>query len=98
MLHGRAFAVGDRVVMDVRRRGVRPEPAAMDVQPEAKGEGYVYRVRKYGIVQEVTALGRLLIATSTGERLEVNPLDPQLRRAAWWELLLERHRFQALAG
>jgi len=57
------------------------------------GDGYSYNVDKFWVVARVLDDGRLLVVTRRGKEHVVDPGDPNLRRASWWERLKYQRRF-----
>ncbi|MDB5289575.1 MAG: hypothetical protein JWL69_816 [Phycisphaerales bacterium] len=95
MLHRKQFHTGDPVVFRVTKRSTHPGPRAQGVRPEPSGEGYHYHVDKFWTVVTVRE-GQLLVQTRRGKLHLVDPGDPDLRPAGWWERLAYRDRFPSL--
>ncbi|MEX0703557.1 MAG: hypothetical protein WD069_15790 [Planctomycetales bacterium] len=92
------FEPGDPVVYRKSKFSTHPGPRAKSVAPAPRGETYSYVVDKFWTVVSVTEDDRLLIRTRRGKEHVVNPSDPNLRRARWWERLLYRHRFPEIGS
>ena len=92
-MQSRVFRLGDLVVFSKTKHSVRPGRRARDIDPAPHGEEYTYQVDKYWIVSNVRNDNVLILATRRGKLNEVPADHPNLRRAAWWERLLYRHRF-----
>lgn len=88
-----AFHPGELVVYRMQKYTSHPGPRAADVEPEQKGERYVYHVDKYWVVSAVAADGSVVVVTRTGKQRRVEPNDTRLRPARWWERWLLRSRF-----
>jgi hypothetical protein len=87
------YKPGDRVVYTTTKYSSHPGPRAEDVHPEQHGEGYWYDVKKYWVVSDVHADGRLTVVTRRGKQRAVDASDRRLRLAKWWESLLFGSRF-----
>lgn len=81
----RSFKPGDKVVYRKRKHTTHPGRRAKQVQPAAKGDYYAYVVDKFWMVRKVLDNGRLLLETRRGKTHEINPCDPNLRRATLWD-------------
>jgi len=90
------FRVGDPVVFIVSKISAQPGPRAQDVRPALHGDTYNYVVEKFWTVREITDDGRLHLVTRRGKTHTVDPADPRLRSASWWERLSMRDRFPKL--
>ena len=86
------YQPGDRVVYVAEKHSPHPGPRAEAVQPETKGEGYSYRVKKFWVVLEVRS-EVLVVRTRRGKQRSIATSDPRLRPARWWEKLLLASRF-----
>jgi hypothetical protein len=73
-----------------------PGPRARNISPSPNGELYSYFVPKFWIVQKVLADGRLQVRTRTGKAHLINPSDPRLRHAQWWQRWLYKDRFREI--
>jgi hypothetical protein len=89
------YKPGMRVIYWRERRSARPSPKAKDVRPEAAGEGYRYYVPKFWIVDAVLPNGRIVLHSRQGKIHELDPADPNLRPARFWERLRFGGRFPA---
>lgn len=87
------FQPGNLVIYRMRKRSPRPGPRAMAISPELHGEAYSYEVEKYWVVADSLDDGTIMLQTRRGKRHRVAAVDPNLRRASWWERLLYRRRF-----
>lgn len=90
-----AYYVGEPVVYRATKYSSHPTPRAVHVQPESKGEGYVYEVNKYWTVAEVEG-NDVVVVTRRGKYHRLSATSDELRPAAWWEKLAYRSRFPAL--
>jgi hypothetical protein len=93
----REFQIGDPVIFRVRKFTSHPGPRAQRVTPAPRGEFYEYEVDKFWVVAEVREDGRLRLLTRRGKEHVVDPDDPRLRRARWWERCWWRHKFPTLS-
>lgn len=93
-----SFRVGEPVVFVVSKTSLEPGPRAKHVHPAPAGETYSYQVEKFWTVSEVLADGHLVLVTRRGKHHSVDPGDPRLRPARWWERWLYRDRFPLLAA
>lgn len=91
----RIFQRGDPVVFRKTKVSSRPGPRARDIHPSPNGEAYSYQVDKFWVVLESNE-ARVVVGTRRGKRLVLDPHDPQLRRARWWEHLLWGQKFPTL--
>jgi hypothetical protein len=87
------FAAGDWVIYTKQKVSQSPGRRAQEVSPAEKGDTYSYVVDKYWIVAEVQADGKLMLKTRRGKQHVVEPDDPMLRKASWWERILYASRF-----
>jgi hypothetical protein len=90
------YKSGDLVIFRKPKHTSRPGPRAEDIFPAPKGETYDYVVDKFWIVADVTEDGKLLLRTRKGKEHLVEPDDPKLRRAKWWERLVFSNKFPKL--
>ncbi|MEX0716209.1 MAG: hypothetical protein WD066_06475 [Planctomycetaceae bacterium] len=88
-----AYKPGDPVVYRKSKFSNHPGPRAKSIDPAPRGETYSYVVDKFWTVAGVTEDERLLLRTRRGKEHVVNPGDPNLRHARWWERLFCAHRF-----
>lgn len=88
---------GNVVVYRKAKFGNRPGPRAKRVQPTPGGDDYTYYVDKYWVVAATQPDGKLLLKTRTGKSHTVDPNDPMLRRATWWERWWRRSQMPTLA-
>ena len=93
MITSRNFKAGEPVVFQVCKRSVNPGPRAKGVTPEPRGEGYVYHVDKYWVVDRVESDGRVVLRTRRGKIHVVHADNPQLRRPGLIERWMRSHRF-----
>jgi len=87
---------GDPVIFCVSKFSTDPGPRAADVHPAAHGETYSYSVNKFWRVISLEADGSLILGTRRGKRHRVDPNDPRLRAASFWERWLYASRFPNL--
>jgi len=92
----RQFKPADLVIYRRTKHSPHPGPRATGIQPAPRGETYTYSVDKFWVVTEVGSDGKLLVRTRRGKQYELEPDDPALRKARWWERLLYRGRFPSL--
>ncbi len=78
------------------KQSTHPGPRARDVDPEPKGEYYRYSVDKFWIICDMLEDGRLVAKTRRGKTHVLEPNDPRLRKARWYERLLNSTRFPML--
>ena len=97
MFHPRTPRPGDWMIYRKTKHGVRPGPRARCIDPEPLGDGYTYVVDKFWVVIGPTGDGRLLLRTRRGKTRLMDPDDPDLRPAHWWERLLYRQRFEPVS-
>ncbi|MCA9105289.1 MAG: hypothetical protein R3B96_10685 [Pirellulaceae bacterium] len=90
-----SFKTGDWVVYRKQKSGTHPGPRAKIVGAAEKGDSYAYLVDKYWIVVRVTA-EQLTLRTRRGKLHEIDPQDPRLRRANWWQRLTLKNRFREI--
>lgn len=91
------YRVGDPVIFIVSKISAQPGPRAQDVRPAPHGDTYNYIVEKYWRVRELLPDGRLMLMTRRGKTHTVDPDDPRLRGASWWERWFAKNRFPSLA-
>ncbi len=89
------YAPGDLVIYWMLKHSDHPTPHATDLEPEPKGEGYRYRVKKYWQVTSV-ASDSIEVITRRGKLRKIMKDDPQLRAAWWWERFFYASRFPQL--
>ena len=89
------YGSGTKVIFHSEKQGRRPAPHAEVVLPAMHGENYRYWVPKFWIVEQVLPDGQLLVRTRRGKTRCVDPHDPNLRPASWWERLRYADRFPA---
>ncbi len=87
------FYTGDLLVYRRTEFGTHPAPDARNVAPSANGEGYTYCVTKYWLVMEQRDDQTLIVETRGGHHLEVNALDPNIRKANLFERLWVLRKF-----
>ena len=94
----RVFRPNQPVVYVAVKRSVHPGPgSARDIIPETQGEGYLYQVNKFWLVEEVNGQ-TFKLRTRTGKTHEVDAGDPSVRPASWWERFMYRDRFPIRIG
>lgn len=93
---GISWRTGDWAIYRMTKRSVHPGPRARQVSPEPLGEGYVYVVPKFWVVERTFDDGRVALRTRRGKTHVLRGDDPDLRPARWWERMLHRHRFPEL--
>jgi hypothetical protein len=90
------FQPGDWVIYRKRKHSSHPGPRAKDVDPAPRGEDYSYHVDKFWTIVAVEPDGKMVARTRRGKEHVLEPDDPSLRKARWWERLLWRSRFLKL--
>ena len=90
------FKPGTLAIYHKPKRSTHPGPRAEDVHPAPHGEDYSYHVDKFWVVDEVQANGKIVARTRRGKKRVLEPDDPSLRKAKWWERLLWGNRFPSL--
>jgi hypothetical protein len=90
------YQTGDWVIYRKTKFSTHPGPRAQNVSPASCGEQYAYTVDKFWIVVEVLAGDELLVQTRRGKSHRVSARDPDLHRAAWWQRLYYRRRFESI--
>ncbi len=90
------YKMGEPVVFRVTKCSSHPGPRAESIHPAPRGENYTYEVDKYWTVKEILADGTLRICTRRGKEHLIDPADPKLRPARWWERLFYRSAFPKL--
>jgi hypothetical protein len=86
------YSLGDWVVYRKTKHSTSPGPRAKEISPEPNGEAYSYCVEKFWAVTKIDN-GRVTLSTRRGKQHVVEPSDPNLRPARWWERLFYRDRF-----
>jgi hypothetical protein len=89
------YTSGDLVIYRKTKHSNSPGPRAKEIHPAPRGDDYSYLVDKFWVVDEVRQDGRLVLRTRRGKTHVVDPQDPCLRAARWWEKLLHGNRFPA---
>ncbi|TWU41854.1 hypothetical protein [Novipirellula artificiosorum] len=87
---------GDWVIYRKQKSSTSPGQRASNVHPASKGDLYHYTVDKYWIVEKLLDSGEVQLCTRRGKRHRVSSNDPMLRRANWWQRLLNRRRYEAI--
>ncbi|REJ68842.1 MAG: hypothetical protein DWQ31_06540 [Planctomycetota bacterium] len=87
-----AYKPGDWVVYRKPKRSTRPGPRAKSVHPARRGEEYTYVVDKFWLVVDALE-DEIVVQTRRGKRHVLAAASSNLRRAGWWDLLVNRHRF-----
>ena len=87
------FYPGDFVIYRKPKYSPHPGPHARAIYPAPNGDLYSYHVNKYWTVISVQPDHKIVVCTRRGKHHTLDPADPALRRAAWWERLWFRHRF-----
>jgi hypothetical protein len=90
------FKPGDCVVYRKQKCSVHPGPHARDIRPAPNGDSYTYCVPKLYRVIAVQPT-QVVVRTRRGRERTLPADDPGLRRAHWWERLLLRDCFPAVA-
>lgn len=88
----RRFKTGDYVIYYTTKWSTKPTLRAEEVQPNPKGEGYRYKVKKFWVVDDANE-SQVHVRTRRGKNRLISTDDPCLRKARWWERLLWGHRF-----
>jgi hypothetical protein len=86
------YQPGDLIIYWMVKHSDHPTPSATDLEPEPKGEGYRYRVKKYWLVTSVDNES-IEVITRRGKSRRISRNDPQLRLARWWERFFFANRF-----
>lgn len=97
-MNSRNYRTGDWVIYRKTKHSEHPGPRARNVKPTPRGDLYAYTVDKFWVVAEVLQDGRLRLRTRLGKEHLVDADDPQLHRARWWERLVYKQRFRAVAA
>lgn len=92
------YRPGDWVVYTKQKFSTSPGKRAQDVTPAEKGDSYTYVVDKFWVVAGISDEGQLRLRTRRGKEHLVDPADPMLRRAHWWERLIYAARFRATSS
>ena len=87
------FRPGEPVIYSVTKTSTQPGPRAKAIFPAPGGDEYHYEVDKFWIVAAIRDDGKLVLRTRRGKEHVIDPQDPLLRRARWWERLVYRSRF-----
>jgi hypothetical protein len=90
------FRPGDYVIYRKQKHSVHPGPHARSIHPAPQGDYYSYEVDKFWKVIAVQPDDKLIVRTRRGKQLTLDPADPALRRAHWWERFFYWHRFPTL--
>ncbi len=90
------FTAGDWVIYRKLKYSASPGPRACSISPSPNGDLYSYFVAKFWIVQAVLPDGRLQIRTRTGKMHLIDPNDPNIRRARWWQRWHYKGRFEEI--
>lgn len=93
MFRKEKYRVGDHVVFSMPKHTNHPGPRAKHIEPENRGEEYSYSVDKYWIVDEVPDRDHVIAKTRRGKRHRLHIEDPRLRRARWWEKIVQSGRY-----
>ncbi len=92
------FHRGDWVVYRMTKSSVQPGPRAQNITPSEHGDQYTYTVDKFWVVEELQADGKLRLKTRRGKCHVVQPGDPNLHRASWWQRLFLRQTIRVHSG
>jgi hypothetical protein len=92
------FKPGTLAIYRQPKHSTHPGPRAEDVHPAPYGEDYSYYVDKFWVVDGVQPNGKIVVRTRRGKQRVLEPDDPSLRRAKWWERLFWRSRFPQIDG
>jgi hypothetical protein len=92
------YAPGDWVVYRLYKSSTHPGPRAKRVNPLDKSDQYIYYVEKYWTVAEVLPDGHIRLMTRRGKEHIVDPNDPLLRRASFWDRLFYKGKFPDLGS
>lgn len=87
-----SYRPGQRVIYRRTKHTEHPGPRAKNIHPTERGETYWYEVEKYWVVDALQE-EKVVLRTRRGKRHLVDPDDPNLRPASWWECIWYRHRF-----
>lgn len=86
------YQPGDLIIYWMLKHSDHPTVNATDLEPEPKGEGYRYRVKKFWLVTAVDNES-VEVLTRRGKTRRIMRNDPQLRHAQWWERFFFSNRF-----
>ncbi len=92
------FKPGECVIYRKSKFSTHPGLRACCVWATPNGDLYSYYVEKYYRVIAVEPGNKVIVLTRRGRRRTLSADDPTLRRPRWWQRLLFRHRFPAVAG
>ncbi len=92
-MSAKRFRQGDQVVYRKTKHSPLPGPRAQGVIPSPAGDDYAYCVDKYWVVVDVTPEQKLVVKTRTGKMHTLDPDDPNLRHAHFWERWFLGQRF-----
>jgi hypothetical protein len=92
------YRPGDPVIFCMSKVSTEPGPRATDVHPAPNGETYNYLVPKFWRVESRHPNGLLVLITRRGKRHQVQPDDPRLRPAWFWERWLYGSRFPSITS
>jgi hypothetical protein len=90
------YKPGDAVVYRKTKFSNHPGPRAKAVEPAAHGDDYNYEVDKFWVVVKTADDGKVVARTRRGKTHMIDPDDPNLRPAHWWERWLYGDRFPKL--
>ena len=88
--------VGDRLIYRMQKVSTKPSPRAYNIHPASEGDTYSYFVDKYWTVKTVGRDGGFSIVTRTGKLRQLQPGDPNFRRAGLIKRVRYANRFPRL--
>jgi hypothetical protein len=90
------YQVGDWVSYRMMKASSVPGPRAQQVSAAARGELYSYSVEKFWVITGVREDGQLEARTRRGKRHVLEPGDPRLKPATWWQRWVFASRFREI--
>jgi hypothetical protein len=90
------FRPGEPVIYAKHKFSLHPGPRAREVHAQRAGDGYLYLVDKFWVVEGADEEGRILVRTRRGKTHHIAADDPRLRRPTLWERIRFRQRFPRL--
>lgn len=90
------YQVGDWVTYRVAKASSVPGPRAQQVSAAERGELYSYSVEKFWVITHVQENGQLEARTRRGKRHRLDPDDPRLKPATWWQRWMFAARFREI--
>ncbi len=87
---------GDLLIYKKQKQSRKPGPRAHSVAAAVQNGLFSYVVDKFWIVEEIHEDGTLEVRTPRGKRHKLDPDDPNVRRATWWQRLRHRSLYRKL--